>query len=191
MKPIIEPSKVPTLPMSDNEFIKLQKAEQEVLAQIAQQKATCDNLRAEFQSIRDSFLGSYNAVFQPLSTGLARLAGGDWDNRRGSLNGAVSRCSAGTQDFVTSDSIGRLQNSLKVQVKEAWTESESSVSLFREMSASLSKLEALILGRDSKDVLDELQTKKQRLEKEEERLKSLQDQYDRYFGDRRPKATSG
>jgi hypothetical protein len=54
------------------------------------------------------------------------------------------------------------------------------------MSTNLRKLEGIVLGRSSKDVLEELQAKKQRLEKEE-RLKSLQDRYDHYFGDRPPK----
>ncbi len=173
--------------MADSEFQKLEKAEQEVIAQIAQQRKTCDSLRTEFQSLRDSFLGSYNAILRPLQTSLARLMGEEWNNHRNRLSNAITHCSASIQDTDTSEDIGKLQSSLKAQITETLAVSDSTVDQFEEMSASLRRLKALVLGDGSKDFLEELQVRKQRLEKEEEKLKRLQDKYDHYFGDRRSK----
>ena len=170
--------------MADNEFMRLEKAEQEVLAQIAQQKRTCDNLRAEFEALRDSFVGSYNSIFLLLQRSLTRLRGDEWGAREGSLSKAIAACAPTIKDSDTSEDIGKLQSSLKTRTKEALGLSDSSVNMFEEMSSSLRKLEGLAQGKGVKDFLDELQVKKQRLEKEEETLKGLQDRYDRYFGER-------
>ncbi len=173
--------------MPDSEFMKLEKAEQEVLAQIAHQKQTCDNLRTEFQALRSDFLESYDAIFRPLQSSLGRLMGDAWDGHRNRLTGSVSSCAAKADDMKTSQEIGQLQSSLKSRIAETLSVTDSTVDQFEEMSASLRKLRALVTGEDSKDLLEELQTKKQLLEKEEEKLKSLQDRYDHYFGDRAKK----
>jgi DNA repair ATPase RecN len=172
--------------MSDSEFQKLEKAEQEVLAQIARQKKIRDDLRNEFQALRDAFVGSYDAILRPLESSLARLSGNTWEDHRGRLGDAITDCSASIPDSKTSEEIGALQSALKVRIKGALAESDSTVNQFQEMSASLRMLEAIVAGKGTKDFLQELQVKKQRLEKEEERLQSLQDRYDRYFGDRKP-----
>lgn len=173
--------------MADSEFSKLEKAEQEVIAQIAQQRETCGSLRTEFQSLRDGFLGSYDAILRPLQTSLARLMGDEWNNHRNRLSNAITHCSASIQDTDTSEDIAKLQSSLKAQITETLAVSDSTVDQFEEMSASLRRLKALVLGDGSKDFLEELQARRQRLEKEEEKLRRLQDKYDHYFGDRRPK----
>ncbi len=182
--------KAPNSGMSDSEFQRLEKAEQEVVAQIAQQKETCDNLRAEFRAIRDDFLESYNAIFRPLQASLSRLSGDEWNNHRDRLSAAVSNCDASIKDTDTSEDIAKMHSALKARIGETLNVSDSTVNQFEEMSASLRSLKALVLGDGSRDVLEELEFKKQRLEQEEEKLKSLQDKYDRYFGNRRPKGAT-
>ncbi len=171
--------------MSDSEFLKLEKAEQEVLAQIAKQKETCERTRTEYLALRADFLQTYNAVFKPLQTSLLALAGDEWAAHRRKLDSVVANVSAAITDSDTSEDVGRLQDNLKARVKEAIAESDSTVNQFEEMRASLHRLEALVHGEGPRDFLEELQSKKQTLEKEEDRLKGLQDRYDRYFGQRR------
>jgi chromosome segregation ATPase len=173
--------------MSDSEFQRLEKAEQDVLAQIARQKKVCDDLRSEYRTMRDDFLESYNETFRPLQASLAKLAGGAWSEHRDRLGNRVNSCSAAISDAHSSEDIGALQNALKARIKQALDETDSTVNQFQQMNASLRKLEAIVSGRVMKDVMEELQARKQTLEREEERLKSLQDRYDHYFGDRAPK----
>lgn len=173
--------------MSDSEFQKLEKAEQEVLAQISKQRKVCEDLRAEFQATQSSFLSSYNAIFRPLQASLTKLEGDTWNSHRDNLKNAIARCGPSFNEGQTSQDIANLHNSLKSSIREALESTDSTVNQFQEMSAGLRKLDAIVHGRDMADILEELQVKKQTLEKEEERLKGLQDRYDRYFGERNPK----
>ncbi|QQG48221.1 MAG: hypothetical protein HY247_05540 [archaeon] len=173
--------------MSDSEFLKLEKAEQEVLAQIAKQRKICDDLRADSQATQESFLTSYGVIFRPLEASLMKLEGDSWSSHRSALKNAVGRCGPSFNEVRTSQDIANLHTSLKSSIKQALEATDSTVNQFQEMSASLRRLDAIVLGRDTPDILEELQAKKQRLEKEEERLKGLQARYDRYFGERNPK----
>ena len=172
--------------MSDSEFQKLEKAEQDVLAQIARQKKVCEDLKAEFQATQGSFLSSYNAIFRPLQASLAKLEGDAWAGHRDELKNAVGRCAPALREGQTSQDIGNLHIALKSGIKAAIDSTDFTVNQFQEMSNSLRKLDAIVHGRDMTDILEELQRKKQNLEKEEETLRGLEERYDRYFGERKP-----
>lgn len=173
--------------MGDSEFQRLEKAEQDVRAQIAQQRQTRDTLKTEYEALRGEFLEAYNAILTPLKASFDNLLGTDPNSKRSGLGAAIARCAESLEGINTSEDIAKLHSSLKVRAAEALSVSESTIDQLRGMNETARKLSLLVLGDGSRDVLSELQTRKLQLEQEDERLRVLQERYNRFFGDKNKK----
>lgn len=171
--------------MSDSEFEKLEKAEQEVKAQISQQRKTCEDLRTEYGALLNDFRSSYDSILRQVKVGLERVMG-DGDSQRSTLWTAINDCSLSSDGVDTSQDIASLHSSLKARTTAALSASGSTIDQLRELNDTIQKLNALALGSEGRDLLGEIQTKKITLEKEEEKLQALQKRYDRFFGERKP-----